>query len=323
MRTTRIITMVCWIVVAVVLVGMAVWFLTGSLFGLPTGLKMRNFGFNFGIQDLTGPYNEVGSYSVSVDNIDSLDVDWVAGAVTIKPYDGNDIKITEYAQRALDDKEKLQYDVNGDTLSIWYKNSDMVNMMVTKKLEVLVPADLADELDKLLLDATSAEAYIDSFTVNTMEIDETSGEASISNIASGTLNVNSVSGTISISDSTAEDMVLGSVSGELELSNVVAVTVNTDTTSGEQTLSGSFGKIDAGSVSGEIDVRSSTAITDLYCGTVSGSVSVTVPESNNISVSYSTTSGDFKSDIPVLLKDGSAALRFSTVSGDINIYAFH
>jgi DUF4097 and DUF4098 domain-containing protein YvlB len=322
MRTTRIITMVCWIIVAVVLLGMAIWFLTGSLFGIPTGFKFNNIGFNFGFQNLTGPYNEVGSYSISADNIDSLDVDWVAGAVSIKPYDGNDIKFTEYAQRELNDREKLQYDVSGDTLSIWYKNSELINIMVTKKLEVLVPADLADELDKLLLDATSAEVYIDSFTVDRLEIEETSGEAMLSNITSGTLNANSVSGTITITDSTADDMILGSTSGEIELSNVVAASVITDSTSGEQTLSGSFGRVDAGSVSGEIDVRSSTAITDLYCDTVSGSVSVTIPESENISVSYSTTSGDFSSDIPVLLTEGSAALRFSTVSGDINIYAF-
>jgi DUF4097 and DUF4098 domain-containing protein YvlB len=322
MKTTRIITMVCWIIVAVVLIGMAVWFLTGSLFGIPTGFRFGNFGFNIGIGSFTGPYNEVGTYSVPAGSIDSLDVDWVAGAVTIRPYDGSDIKFTEYAQRALDDKEKLQYDVSGDTLSIRYKNSDFINIMIAKKLEVLVPAELAEGFDKLLLDATSAEAAIDSFTVDTIEIEETSGEVALSNIASGTLRVHSTSGTISVANSTADDMVLDTVSGEIELTNVVTVNVTADTTSGEQTMTGSFGKVDAESVSGEIAIRSSTAITDLFCDTVSGGVSVTVPESENLSVSYSTTSGDFSSEIPVLLKDGSATLRFNTVSGSISIYAY-
>ena len=65
--------------------------------------------YNF-IEDINASFNETSSYSISSTDFDSVDIQWGygAGSVTITPYDGNEIKVTEYAQRELKKNESSQ-----------------------------------------------------------------------------------------------------------------------------------------------------------------------------------------------------------------------
>jgi DUF4097 and DUF4098 domain-containing protein YvlB len=318
MSTTKLVTLICWIVVAVVLVGLVIWFLTGSLFGISTGFKINApvFHIGGGFDNLTGPYNEAGSYTVETEGLRSVDLNWVAGEVTVTPYDGSDIKITEYARRALKDDEKLVYTVSGDTLEIQYCRPGMTFNMVTKKIELLVPQSIAKEMNLLKVSATSADLHISDFSVNTLEINETSGDSDIANVNADVSDIHSVSGEILVTGLRSSQLTLGTVSGDIALSGVDADTLQANTTSGEQELSGAFRTVDAGSVSGEIEVRSTVNPGSMKCGTTSGSITVIIPGGSDLTVSYSTTSGKFNSDIPVMT-GGSAAYRFTSVSGDI------
>ncbi len=190
------------------------------------------------------------------DSVDSLNVDWVSGEISITPYDGSDIIITEYARRQLNEDEKLSYGVTGGTLNIRYISTPMTfNMMLTKKLEVFVPESIAEKLDVLYVNSTSAELTVSDLTVRALEIHETSGDSSILNIAADTVNVQSVSGEIDITSLDASKMTMGSVSGTITLTGVTADTVKSGTTSGEQDFEGTFTSLALSSVSGEIDVR--------------------------------------------------------------------
>jgi len=99
----RTITIVCWIVAAMALAGLAIWFLTGTVFGLRSDrLNGSNwgsrwsFGLNIGgIDALSGPFEEAGSYTAGTAGVKSINIDWVAGDITVNPYDGGNIKITE------------------------------------------------------------------------------------------------------------------------------------------------------------------------------------------------------------------------------------
>jgi DUF4097 and DUF4098 domain-containing protein YvlB len=318
MSTTKLVTMICWIVVAVVMIGLVIWFLTGSLFGIRTGFKINTPVFNIGSFDnLTGPYNEVGSYTVTAESVKSIDVKWVSGAVSVTPYDGDVIKITEYARRSLKDEEKLTYDVDGSGKLVVQYTKPGINMnMVTKKVELLVPKSIANELNQLNVNAVSADLKISDFSVKSFGINETSGESVVSNIKSDNAEVHSVSGEITLTNMTASRLTLGAVSGEIKLDGVTADFVKANTTSGEQFLGGAFKSVDASSVSGEIFVTSSVTPGSMNCGSTSGSITVTIPSGSDLSVSYHTTSGHFHSSIPVKT-GGSADYRFSSVSGDI------
>ncbi len=83
---------------------------------------------------------EAGTYTVEADSVDSLNVDWVAGEISITPYDGSDIIITEYARRQLNEDEKLPMASRATRSHPFISTPMTFNMMLTKKLEVFVPS---------------------------------------------------------------------------------------------------------------------------------------------------------------------------------------
>jgi len=316
MSTIKLVTLLCWIVVAVVLIGLVIWLLTGNLFGFETDFKIQP-SFSIGsFKRLTGPFKEAGTYEAAGE-IDSIDIGWVAGTVTIKPYDGDVVKATEYAQHSLEEDERFVCGVAGGKLEIQYCSPGLRFSSLTKKLEVLVPKTLAEKLKLLDVTASSAGIKISGFGADTLIVKETSGAAELSDIKAISAEVISVSGAVRIADMEASKLTVGAVSGGIRLSGVTADTLETNTTSGGQELEGAFKDIDAGSVSGGIRIDSSINPNRMDCRTTSGGMTVTIPGGiNDLVASYSTTSGRFHSDIPIITV-GTAAYRFSSTSGDI------
>lgn len=321
MSTTKIITIICWLITALILIGLVVFFLTGSIFRIGAGLNIHFPTFHIGgFENLTGPYKEINTYTVPADGLDSITVDWTAGEIGVTAYDGDTVKLTEYARRDLQDNEKLVYNVSGGKLEIMYHTRGLTFGMPEKKLELLVPQPLAEKMNLLRVNCTSAGLKVSGFNVQTLDIGETSGAADISDINSVTAEVHSISGTITITGLTASALTMRTVSGEISLTDVAADTLKTNTTSGGQNLFGSFKSVEAGSVSGEISVTSGIIPEKMRFGTTSGDIAVTLPEGSDYTVSYSSVSGDFRSEVPVRTV-GSAPYVFSTVSGDIDLKA--
>ena len=167
---------------------------------------------------------------------------------------------------------------------------------------------------------TSANITISDFMVNTLNIREVSGKADISDIKANMSAVESTSGSIDIVNMTTQKLTIGAVSGGIYLSGVTADILISGTTSGGQELSGTFKDVDAGSVSGAIRLSSSIDPDKMFCHTTSGSITVTIPCNTDPTVSYSTVSGRFRSDIPLRF-GGSGNYKFKTVSGNIYLKA--
>lgn len=128
-----------------------------------------------------------------------------------------------------------------------------------------------------------------------------------------------------------------SVSGEIEATGLTA-DVDVGTVSGDVRVA-TTGLVEAASVSGSLNVRMGRADWDgtLEFTTVSGDITVEMPATLNASVHYNTVSGDFDSDWPVTMRStfrgrgpgranvdgtigtGGRELRFSTVSGDVEL----
>ena len=361
MRTIKFITTVCWVVTALVLAGLALWFLTGSMFGIKLGGINSGFsaGFSFsGIESLTGPFVEAGTYSVPPGGIKSLDIDWVSGEITVVPYDGNEIKFTEYAQRELQEDEKVKFEISGNTLRIKYLDGQSWVRIVTKKLEVFIPTELSQNFDSLIVDSASADIRVEGMITSDMKLDSVSGAIRLSEItaiklssdtASGsidyayvsadTMRVNSVSGSVKMNNCTAkklktdstsgdniisgsfEDISIDTISGKSVLDNSHSGSiVSVDSTSGDMELSGSFHSMDLDTMSGKITVVSSMVPIKFDSDTTSGDVKLTIPNEGTVSVNHSAASGKLTSDIPVtMVNRGSAQLRFSSISGNVRI----
>lgn len=323
MSKIKIITIVCWAVTAVILAGLAVALLTGNLFGIRTGFKIGAPTFNIGgFGNMTGTFNKVGSYSVPADGVDSVDIDWADGSISVVPGDGSAILFDEYARRELKDSEKLTYTVSGGTLKIGYTGPRVTISVPTKQLEVQLPAQLAQNLGRLKINSASADLTAKGLNARTLTVQQTSGRTILSDIGAGSASVNTVSGETALTDFNATSLTAGSVSGAITLSGVTADTLGANTTSGSLRIGGTFKDIRAETVSGTIELSDTVDPGTIKCTSTSGTITASLPGSTNPTVSYSTVSGRFRSDIPVRTAGGNAPYRFSTVSGDIYLKTF-
>ena len=344
MKTIRVITVICWVIISAIFLGLGVWFLTGTVFGIRPAWIDRNMPFRVGIggvESLTGSFNVVGTYTKDPAGITSIEIDWVSGEITIIPHDGDEIEITESAQRSLRDDERLSMRVSGDTLEIEFLNrrvSERIGRMPPKRLEILVPRILSENLSSLDINSVSGLVFVEGMSITEIDIDTTSGKISLSNIISRDIEANSTSGAINISDSSSaileidtisgtttasgafSNVSIDSTSGAISLNNTTVQSIaDIDTTSGTIELSGAFYNINTDTTSGSVSIRSIIVPSSLNVDTISGSVTVTIPNEGSITVRHSSTSGRFNSDIPITLQTRGAQFNFSTTSGNVNI----
>ena len=369
MKAIRVVTIICWLIAAVALLGLAVWFLTGTVFGIhsdswSTGDWIPRFSLGFNVggwESLSGPYNEAGTYTVKTAGIDSINIDWIASGVDVKPYDGADIKITEYAQRELREDEKAYINTSGGTLTVKFREQGVSVRMPQKKLEVLVPGALCENLNKFQVDSASGSVNVSGLGAKTFKTDAISGSVNISDITAGTFDVSTTSGSISVkhvgaegiklesisgsirlSDSSAgtvkcntmsgsintagtfDSIGLGSISGSLTLDSLAAIAVlDAESSSGSLNLSGAFGTVKTESISGTTTIKSSIVPSSLKVETTSGGINIHIPDEGAITVKHSSVSGRFSSDVPITLQNSGAQFNIETISGSARIYVLN
>jgi DUF4097 and DUF4098 domain-containing protein YvlB len=356
----RIITIACWIITALALTGVAIWFLTGTVFGVRSGKLDSDWGLGInigGFEVLSGPYEAVGVYTPETSGIDSLDINWVSGEISILPYEGESFRITEFAQRELMENEKLQISISNGTLRIKYCENGRIIRMPPKKLEVLIPQALSESIYRLSADAASSTVSIDNIsariiTTNTvsgairisntgstsLDMDSASGSLTLERIGAQNMKLNTISGAIHITDSSATELVCDTASGSINVSGTFESTgfnsisgrisldnfapgsvVKANTSSGAMEINGAFESAKTESISGSITVKSSEIPDILEAETTSGSITVTVPNEGPITVHHSSMSGRFSSDIPIIVQNRNAQFVFSSISGSVRI----
>ena len=304
MKLIRVVTIVCWIVVAAVLFGLGGWFLSGTIFGISPAWLDRNLPFRVGIgsiEPLTGSFSVASEHTASTENIDSIAIDWVAGDITFTPHDGNTIEITELAQRALHDDERFSVEISGSTLTVRFLDrriGDRIGRMPQKRLEVRVPHELSGRLSRVDINAVSSHVEVDGMiadglSISSLYIDTTSGGIALSNLTSRDMEANSTSGRIVINSVAVSEMSLDSTSGAVEVTGARAdeISIDTlsgaisvrdtsarmldlDTTSGSARASGTFEFVNANSLSGAISLENIAVLSVVNAGSTSGAVNL-------------------------------------------------
>jgi len=304
MKTMRVITIVCWIITAIALAGIAVWFISGTVFGF---MSDRWGGWNFGMniggyESLAGPFSDVGNRSVDATGINSIKIEWVAGDIRITPHDENDIRITELAQRELRGNEKFYVGTLGDTLTIRYTERNLRGNLPQKQLEILIPRELSENMQIISIDTVSSSVTVTDIYATTLKCETVSGSMNFSGVFANT-NLNSMSGRV-----TMENLAQNAV-------------VNAETVSGKMEISGNFNNVGIETVSGNVSVTSTITPLLLKANSISGSITIAIPNDATISVNHSSVSGRLSSDIPVIMESKGAQFEISTVSGSAKILA--
>ena len=239
---------------------------------------------------LDGSYTG-GEIRVPAESITALSIDWVAGDVKIMVTDGEEIVVTEHADRGIPAEYALLLEAD-NTLRIRYSNDVWGIDMPEKDLTVLLPRTVAENLTAVDLSGVSADFAVDRLTVR---------DAFSFDTASGKLKTEALTATGAKAD-------VNSVSGDIE-------------------LDGSFREVKAGSSSGEIDLKLRNGPAAVEVSTVSGEVDVELPAGTGFTLDYSTVSGELEYDFPLtkskdgkyVCGDGACRIEVGTTSGSLSV----
>lgn len=342
MNIMKVITVLCWIVAALAIIGLAIWFLTGTIFGIKTSYwnaEGRKSGLFSGIRTgglevLNGPYQKVGTYEVWISEAHSLKIDWIAGEVSITPYDGESIQINEYARRELREDEKLSYSTYARTLSIKFFEKDtnwVFDDITQKRLEVLIPRALSGIMNDLEVDSTSAGVHIENINAKQFEIKSISGRVEIANAETPSFSVKTTSGSIHVDTVKSEEITIESTSGSVHVSDCAAGEFKCETTSGSIDISGDFGEAKLHSTSGSLSANGAFSEAKLHStsgrvkleNSASASTLSADTLSGSIELAGSFTDADVKSTsgrVSVSSRIIPSSLKVETTSGSIQIY---
>lgn len=235
-------------------------------------------------------YHADGSYVVSALDIQEIEIDWVAGAVFIEAWDGEDLQFSENSTVSLDETTRLYYQVKGGKLSIRYSEKELRSFKGSKQLCLYVPQSLAGSLEELEVDTTSTDVYITRVDAGKLSLDTTSG----SFIVEGNY---------------------GKVSA--------------DTTSGNVDLTGNIREVEFDSTSGSLTVIKNQQLVELDADTVSGDVGLSLPKDTGLTVTFDTVSGLLDSGGFTLTRTGSryicgngaCVINVDSVSGNVWLYS--
>ena len=239
---------------------------------------------------LDGSYTG-GEIRVPAEDITALSIDWVAGDVKIMVTDGEEIVVTEHADRGIPAEYALCVEAD-NTLRIRYSNDGWGIDAPEKDLTVCLPRTVAENLTAVDLSGVSADFAVGKLTVrDAFSFDTTSGKLEMQS-----MNAPQAKATVS------------SVSGNVE-------------------LDGSFREVKAGSTSGEIDLMLRNAPAAVEVSTVSGEVDAELPAGTGFTLDYSTVSGELECDFPLtksvdgkyVCGDGACRMEIGTTSGSLSV----
>lgn len=236
----------------------------------------------------TGPTTApADGIQVDPSRVQSLEIDWAAGSVTIAPSNVGRITISETPVDR--PEEALAYTLHGDTLRIRYyekKTNPSFNHRHSKDLTILVPRDFV--LNALSVDTASADLSVTDMRIGEADVDGASGRCRFENCQLGSLSV--------------------------------------DTVSGDVFVSGTATELDLDCVSSAIQAQLTNVPNEISSDTTSGSLELTLPKDAGFTLELETISGNFRSDFDTTKNgsiyrcgDGRCEIEVDSVSGDVTI----
>lgn len=330
MKKRYVFIIVACVLVALVAVGVLVIGLGGRIPGLSfNGIKDLGKGTS---AKLTQEYETIWE---NADEVHSLDISWAGDEVdvTIVP-DGNTIRIVEFSDKELAEEDRAELYQSGGTLQIKPK-SKLINFSFNRvNLLVEVPADVASKMREIEVNTASADVDIAAFECDNMKLSTASGDIELENaVVREKLTLSSVSGDIETEGTSSVELNISSTSGEISAERIEAKKVKLSTVSGEIEVLGKYDEITANSTSGEIDLTAEKMVELADLSSVSGELTLAIPENDGMTIEYSSVSGIFSTDFDFggvigkkkntgVYKEGGANIEFSTTSGSMNLLRY-
>lgn len=259
------------------------------------------------------------------DEVESIEIDWTSGSVTVAYHDENTVILEETSDRPINGDDRMRWKMDGKTLVVEYNTPALFRFFSpSKALTVTLPK--GRNLKKAEIIATSADIRVPELTAGEIALGSTSGEVNAT-VSAPFVYGESTSGDVTLKVTGRTDQVkMGSTSGRLNLTLEEAEKAELGTTSGGIILeAGNVKQADLGSTSGDIHVKAG-AFEQMKINATSGSVNAELSANPGFTAKVSQTSGDFDSTLALAKNgdtwscgDGSAKLEIGTTSGDVRL----
>ena len=230
-----------------------------------------------------------GELALETDDVQALDVDWVAGSVTVEAWEGDTVRVVENAKVSLSAGDKLRYRIDGKTLRIRYMQESVLSAdLIAKDLLIQIPASLL--LTELELDTDSANAEIKDLSCTRYALESISGDITVASVGS------------------VQVLELDTVSGASRLTFEALSHFEIDT------------------FNGDVKLACQEAPGDGEIATVSGDVELVLPEESGFTVEFQSTSGVLTSDLPLTVSEkryvygtGDSRYQIETATANVHI----
>lgn len=324
-KKQAIFTLVACSIAALLLTGVLVIGLQSDSFGIGALREENNH-----VHSEDGWHRYEYFWDPAETEVNALNVEWINGQVDLKVGKSDKIKITESSQRALKESEKLRLSSSGGELKIKWKDSLFHFSLFEnshKHLTVEVPREVAESLELLKCSTSPGDISAAGFTVEELELSTVSGEMDLQKLRGESGVISTTSGGVKGEGLTfSEKLQVNSTSGEMSFSKVTAQELSLNTVSGDISFQGDAGQIDANTVSAEVTCDLSACPEEADLDSVSGDLTLLLPENSGFQAEFDSVSGDFSSDFPVtesagrmVYGTGGARLSFNTTSGGARV----
>lgn len=272
----------------------------------------------------------IESIEVPVDGIHSLKIRWISIGVQVAAYDGDVILVQEFADRPLDDADRIHTKVESGCLTVsWRRNMQNIHGddAPRKRLTVQLPRQLAKSLKYLDANLISGDLAIDGVAVDDCQISLVSASLTAADLMTGKLNVSGVSSSIDLNGITAKKLNVETVSGSVE-GDLLTRHANVETVSGSVRLQtrSAMDELNVETVSGSVRICANDAVKAFNVNTVSGGIHLLLPEEKGFRLHFHPGNGCLQCDFPTVIKnhwyifgDGQNVIQAETVSGHCTI----
>lgn len=287
-------------------------------------------------------YSVTGPLRLELTNA-SGDVD-ITGSADGKVHVHGDVRASGYGsdspRKRLDDTvANPPLEQRGDTIRIGKEMSHMRNVSISYTIQVPhdteVNATVASGAQMIRGVRGPVKVQAASGTIRVEKIDRdaqlstASGSISATDIGSD-VRVKSATGSVMVSN-TRGDVIVEALAGTIHISRPGG-RIEADTASGEVVIEGASSDVKAHAASGRVSVQGNPGAESYWeLKTVSGSVQLGVPASANLHLSAEATSGEIRTDIPIVVEEqgkhslrahmgnGGGRVDVRTVSGEIHV----
>ena len=231
---------------------------------------------------------EAGNREID-DKITKINLDYAEGNVTVKGTDTDSVSVKEKVNKDIDKDHQVHTWVDGDTLYIRFcVSKDIISFSgIEKSLEVTIPE--AQDLDEFIINVSSGNIVLDSFTTDSLNSYASSGNTRIS-CSAKTIEHKSSSGNVDLSQTgNADSIKVKLSSGNLVLNQEGDCnTFDIDSSSGkiEVYQKGNVGTARLHSSSGGVKAEMGT-VNDLTVEVSSGPIVLDAVEVKNLNTKAS------------------------------------